>query len=61
MVQVPSMTTNTIPMTYQIKGPYTHVHEACHKDVMITITIDVILIPLKENGNVACMCVQHLV
>ena len=26
------------------------VHETCHQDVMITITIDIILILLKGNG-----------
>ena len=36
-------------MTYQLKADYVEVHETCHHDVMISITIDVILIPLKGN------------
>ena len=51
-VQTSSITANSIMMNYQITGAYMQVYETCHQDVMITITIDVILIPLKRNGTV---------
>ena len=56
-VQASCMTGNTILMTYQPTGAYIWVHETCHQDVKITITICLILIFLKGNGTVASVFV----
>ena len=41
-------------MTYQITGGlYIQVHKASYQDVMITIDIDAMVIPLNGNGAVA--------
>ena len=39
------------------RGSNIQVHETCHQDIMITITIDAILIPLKGNGTVTSVFV----
>ena len=58
-VQALSMTVNVILMTYQIIGStiYRSMRHACY-DVMITITIAVLLIPLMGIGNVVSVCVH---
>ena len=51
---------NTFIKKYSLWGSYIQVKEICHQDVVITITIGVILIPLGGNGSVASMFLYHL-
>ena len=59
-VQVSTMTANTILITYPFSKAYTQVHGHVIQGVMITVTTDVILIPLMGNGTMVCVCIEHL-
>ena len=56
-VQASSMTSNKNGDLPTYGGPFIQVHEIYHQDMMISITTEVTLIPLKGNGTVASVFV----